>query len=124
MGDQEEACLERRVLLIHSAWGNFPLAQDQTASVRDAKADCLAYRRGTDPKFRAPRSSNTCIVGKQNMQNSKQSGKLRTFPDLENPENNQNGQSLEAFYFIEILTLNELKMKKLSIITISAEVLC
>ena len=87
MGDQEEACLERRVVLIHSASGNFPLAQDQTAPVRDAKTDCLACRRGT--KFRAPRSSNinTCIVGKQNMQSSKQSGKLRTFPDLENHYN-------------------------------------
>ena len=70
MGDQEEACLERRVVLIHSASGNFPLAQDQIAAVRGAKADCLACRRGTDPKFRAPRSSNTCIVGKQNMQDS------------------------------------------------------
>ena len=46
------------------------------------------------------------------MQSSKQSGKLRTFPDLENPENNQNGQSSEAFYFTEILTLDELKIKK------------
>ena len=95
MGDQEAACLERRVVLIHSTSGNFPLAQDQTAAVCDAKADCLACRRGTDPKFRAARSSNinTCIAGKQNMQSSKQSGKLRTFPDPENPENNQNGQS-------------------------------